>query len=530
VSEVGFFALAERVPDRPALVDPSGRTLAYGQLADWSDRLGRGLREAGMSQGDTLALVLPSGSELLALYAAAIRAGLRVVVVNWHLTAGEIAYILDNSAARMIVAHERFADAAGPAAATLPAGARWSVGPIPGFRPLDDLADPTDPADAAEPAHPADRAGKPEDPVPGGQVMFYTSGTTGRPKGVRKILPPVAPELICLSTGIGVRALPLADALASDAVTLVGGPLYHAAPLASAAMALDGGGKVVLMDGWTAEAFLELVERHGVTQASMVPTMFHRLLALPEPVRKAADVSSLRSVSHAGAPCPLDVKRRMIEWWGPIITESYSATEGAGTSVTSAEWLERPGTVGRPSPGVTLRIVDDDGRDCPVGTPGRVYLSQTLWRFEYHGDPEKTDAQRLDGMFTVGDIGYVDDAGYLFLCDRVADVIVSGGVNIYPAEVEGILLEHPAVADAVVVGAPNDEWGEEVRAVVEPAAGVLPTDATAEELIAYCRDRLAHYKCPVAVDFVATVQRDPNGKVRKAAIRDRYWEGRARKI
>jgi long-chain acyl-CoA synthetase len=258
--------------------------------------------------------------------------------------------------------------------------------------------------------------------------------------------------------------------------------------------------------------------------------MFHRLLALPDDTRARADVSSLQVVSHAGAPCPVDVKRRMIDWWGPVLVEAYSSTEGAGTTVTSEEWLRRPGTVGRPSAGVQLVIVDEDGDECRPGEPGLVYLSQAYWEFEYHNDPEKTQAGRRGELYTVGDIGYVDEEGYLFLCDRQADVIVSGGVNIYPAEVEAVLLTHPAVADGVVVGVPSDEWGEEVRAVVEATPGQAADDALALDLVEYCRARLAHYKCPRAVDFVDSLGRDPNGKVRKKPFRDGYWDGGARRI
>jgi long-chain acyl-CoA synthetase len=284
------------------------------------------------------------------------------------------------------------------------------------------------------------------------------------------------------------------------------------------------------MDKWTPERFLELVEEHSVTNATMVPTMFHRLLALPEEVRLAADVSSLRAVLHAGAPCPIHVKRRMIEWLGPIVSESYSSTEGAGTSVTSEEWLRKPGTVGRPTPGVTLKILDEDGHECATGTPGLVYLSPTLWEFEYRGEPERTRGPRRNDLFTVGDIGYLDDDGYLFLCDRQANTIISGGVNIYPAEVEAILLQHPAVMDVAVIGVPNDEWGEEVRAVVEAHDDQPESNGLGAELIEFCRANLAHYKCPKAVDFVRSLERDPNGKLRKGEIRGRYWEGRDRRI
>jgi long-chain acyl-CoA synthetase len=308
------------------------------------------------------------------------------------------------------------------------------------------------------------------------------------------------------------------------------GPFYHALPIAGVVNALDTGGVVAVMDKWTPEGFLELVERHRVTHATVVPTMFHRLLALPEGVRAQADVSSLQAVNHAGAPCPVDVKRRMIEWWGPIITESYSSTEGAGTSVTSDEWLRRPGTVGRPSPGVVIKILNEDGSECPPGEQGLVYMTPSLWEFEYHHDEEKTRAARRQDMFTVGDIGYLDDGGYLFLCDRQADTIISGGVNIYPAEVEATLLQHPAVRDVAVIGVPNAEWGEEVRAVVELHEPVQGTPDLEGELIGFCGDHIARFKCPRAVDFVDTLERDPNGKLRKGALRARYWPQEGRRI
>ena len=268
---------------------------------------------------------------------------------------------------------------------------------------------------------------------------------------------------------------------------LVGAPLYHAAPLAGVATPLDSGASVVLMERWTPESFLELVERDRVTHAWMVPTMFNRLLALDDDVRSKADVSSLQAVIHAGAPCAVEVKRRMIEWFGPILNEAYSSTEGAGTLITAEEWLRKPGSVGRPTVAGTVKVFDEDGRECPAGVEGFVYMAPTLWEFEYLHDPEKTAEARRGGLFTVGDIGYFDEEGYLFLCDRVAEVIVSGGVNIYPAEVENVLLGHPLVADAAVVGVPNDEWGEEVRGIVELRTGVPADDTSEATLIALCR-------------------------------------------
>jgi long-chain acyl-CoA synthetase len=508
--DFGVFAVAARDPERVALVDPAGREVSYGELTSRMNAMARGLRDLGVDAGDTVAALMPNSRELIELYGAAVQSGLTFVALNWHLGADELAYILEDSATRVLVAHERFAGVARDAAER---------------------------AGIAPPVHATDlvdgHSEAPLDQRQSGQIMFYTSGTTGRPKGVRKQFATTPEDDITLLTGIGLRAssfMTNAPAQPEHRVDLACGPLYHAAPFAGACGALDYGALLVMVDRWTPEDFLEKVERYRVTTVSMVPTMFHRLLALPESVRARADVSSLRTVSHAGAPCPIDVKRRMIDWWGPIILEAYSSTEGAGTTVTSQEWLARPGTVGRPSGGVVLRILDEEGNECPPGVPGVVYLSQALWQFDYHNDPDKTSANRKGELFTVGDIGYVDDDGYLFLCDRQADVIVSGGVNIYPAEVEAVLLAHPAVADAAVVGAPSDEWGEQVTAVVEAAPGSSATSELGDQLIEFCRDRLAHYKCPRAVDFVDSLGRDPNGKLRKQPIRDRYWEGRDRKI
>ncbi|MGE0878190.1 MAG: AMP-binding protein [Acidimicrobiia bacterium] len=512
---LGYYTIGREDPHRTALVDPDERTYSFGELVAASNRYSHGLRALGLGANDTVALILPNGVELVEVYGAAIQVGMYTVALNWHLSAPEISYILENSGARAVVAHERFGAVAAEAVVGLVDRERCFAvgGVIDGFRSLQELG-------AGQPADP------PDDRT-AGQATFYTSGTTGRPKGVRKNFGTVAPDEIGLASGIGTVA---AAAPADDWVVLVNGPMYHAAPIAYMATGLDSGATVVLMDRWTPERFLDLVQRYRVNQSGMVPTMFHRLLSLPDDVRENADVSSIKYVLTSGAACPPEVKRRMIEWFGPIINEAYSATEGAGTTVTAQEWLERPGTVGRPSPGVVVRILDADGNDCPPNVPGRVFLSQTMWKFEYLGDPDKTSANRIDDMFTVGDIGYLDEDGYLFLCDRDADIIVRGGVNIYPIEIEGVLLEHPAVADAVVVGAPNDEWGEEVRAVVELKPGVASDSATVDAITDHCRTRLARYKCPTAVDFVDTMPRDPNGKVRKQPIRDRYWHGRTRRI
>jgi long-chain acyl-CoA synthetase len=315
-----------------------------------------------------------------------------------------------------------------------------------------------------------------------------------------------------------------------DGVHLVGSPLYHTAPLVFAGVSMHVGHTLVVMEKWTPEDSLAVMARHRVTTSHMVPTQFHRLLALPDEVKKRYDLSSLRHMIHAAAPCPVDVKRKMLAWWGPTIYEYYAASEGGGTIVTPEEWLKHPGTVGRPWPGSEIRILDDDGNPRPTGEPGTVYMQLGVQDFEYHKDPAKTSANRRDGFFTVGDVGYLNAEGYLFLCDRKIDMIISGGANIYPAEVEAALLAHPKVGDVAVFGIPDDDWGEQVKAVVEPAAGATAGPALAEELLAFCATHIAKYKSPKSIDFIAEMPRDPNGKLYKRKLRDPYWQGRERRI
>jgi long-chain acyl-CoA synthetase len=285
------------------------------------------------------------------------------------------------------------------------------------------------------------------------------------------------------------------------------------------------------MDKWVPEEMLALIERHGVTTSHMVPTQFHRLLALPEEVRGRYDHSSLRHMIHAAAPCPIDVKQRMIGWWGPVIDEYYAASEGGGTVVTTAEWLAKPGTVGKPWPISEIAIFDDEGsRFEASGEIGTVYMAMQTGDFEYHKDKEKTESNRIGKFFTVGDIGFLDEDGFLFLCDRKTDMIISGGANIYPAEIESVLLMHPKVGDAAVFGIPNADWGEEVKAVIEPAQGVEASDDLEAEILSFCSDKLARFKTPKSIDFTDEMPRDPSGKLYKRKLRDPYWEGRTRAI
>ena len=362
------------------------------------------------------------------------------------------------------------------------------------------------------------------DPALGG-TMLYTSGTTGRPKGVYRPRPPAAAGLL----------LQIAQVFKPDGAverSLCTGPLYHAAPLAfGLALPLNAGVGVVMMDGWDAEQALQLIEAHKVSNTHMVATMFQRLLALPEDTRKKYDLGALNFVLHGAAPTPVHVKKAIIDWFGPVVYEYYAATEGGGCFIDSEEWLRKPGSVGRPSPGQVLEVRDDDNVELPRGTTGTVYFkAPDVGRFEYYKDEQKTASAYSGDFFTLGDQGYMDEDDYVFLTGRSSEVIISGGVNIYPAEVDAVLVMHEAVVDAATVGIPNDMWGEEVRAVVQLAEGVEPSQGLQDELVEFTRERLAHYKCPKDVDFDPELPRHDTGKIYRRLVRDRYWADREKKI
>ncbi len=497
---MGVAFAAARTPQRPAVIAPTGdRT--YAELNANANRLVRALRRRGLTAGDSVALLSANRAEFAETYAACTRAGLRLTTVNWHLTPEEAAYIIEDCRARAFVAD--VGSAAVPAVAEV--DVRLAIGgDHAGFEGWDDVLSPEDGADIDDPSL--------------GTAMLYTSGTTGYPKGVHR--PPDPDGLMAAVTLFGYR---------DGDVHLVTGPLYHTAPYNFGLQApLTCGVTTVHMPAWDPERALALIEEHRVTHTHLVPTMFHRLLALPEEVKVRYDVSSLKNVLHGAAPCPVPVKRAMIDWWGPVIWEYYGATEGAATAVDSATWLRKPGTVGLTDPQL-LHIGDEAGDQVPTGEEGLVWIKASdTGRFEYFGDADKTGGAYRGDHFTLGDVGCIDEDGYLFLTDRTANLIISGGVNIYPAEVDAVLLQHPAVADVAVIGVPNDEWGESVLAVVEPKPGV---DVDPDELMAFCRRHLAGFKCPRAVDFVDHLPRDDNGKLYKRRLRVRYWaEGASRKV
>ncbi|GFH34522.1 acyl-CoA synthetase [Streptomyces pacificus] len=510
----GFWAQAAADPARTVLIAPGGEEWTAGRLHGDVNRLVHGLRAAGLRRGDAFAVVLPNGVEFLTAYLAATQAGFYLVPVNHHLTGPEIAWIVADSGARVIIAHARFGAAAAAAAdeAGLPADRRYGVGGVDGFRPYTALLD-------GQPAvPPADRTL--------GWVMNYTSGTTGRPRGIRRPLPGTPPEQTHLGGFLGIFGIRPFD----GNVHLVCSPMYHTAVLQFAGASLHIGHRLVLMDKWAPEEMLRLIDTHACTHTHMVPTQFHRLLALPEDVRARYDVSSMRHAVHGAAPCPAQVKRAMIDWWGGCVEEYYAASEGGGAFATAEDWLKKPGTVGRAWPISELAVFDDDGNRLPPGEVGTVYMKMSTGGFSYHKDEAKTRRNRIGDFFTVGDLGLLDEDGYLFLRDRKIDMIISGGVNIYPAEIESVLLGHPAVADAAVFGIPHADWGEEVKAVVEPAEGHAPGPGLSAAILAHCEHRLAGYKRPRSVDFVGTMPRDPNGKLYKRRLRDPYWEGRDRPV
>jgi len=504
---VRLFEVADRDPDRVALRDDR-RERGFGELVGRIHRLARLLRdELGLRPGDPAAFLLGNRIEALELTHAAVLAGIWLTPVNRHLREGEIAYVLRDSGARIVFADDGHADRARAAGA--PRVLR--------------VGEELDGALAAVSGEPWPLSG------PAGGVMVYTSGTTGRPKGVRRARPGNAGEAFEAQARAGA-----AVGLDGSGPHLVTGPVYHAAPLLFAVYDQLNGAPVRVMPRFDERALLRHLAEEGVHHTHLVPTMFVRLLRLPEEERLGFRAPELHHVLHGAAPIAPAVKREMIAWWGPILVEYWGGSEGGVTTlVDSREWLARPGTVGRPLPHYEVFAVGEDGERLPPGEVGLLYSRhRALSRpFEYHGAPEKTrSAYRSDGSFTLGDVGSVDGEGYVFLADRASHTIISGGVNIYPAEIEAVLQEHPAVGDVAVFGVPDGEWGETVVAAVEPAPDAVPGETLARALLDFARGRLAGYKVPRRIEFHPTLPRTPVGKIELRALRDPHWRGRARRI
>jgi long-chain acyl-CoA synthetase len=500
--------LALERPNEIALRDPD-RTLRWAELDDALNRTANALLASDLGPDHRIAVFAENAAETAIAHMGGLIGGASTVPVNFHLTAEEVAYILEDSDTRVLFVGpdtaERGVEAAREAGVETVVG--WRCDGVEGVKPWTDWL-----AEASNADPPVDHAPRPN--------LLYTSGTTGRPKGTN-----LPPTMFAAGKTVAEHLENVAKGMFAQFGTHgVIGPLYHTGPL-SGSRTLVGGVPVVILGRFDAETTLSAIQDYGIASSVLVPTHFVRMLALPEETRTKYDLSSLKWVAHTGAACPVDVKRAMIEWWGPVLGEAYGASEvGTTCSITSPEWLEHPGSVGRAVPPFEALVVDDEGNELPPNTEGRLYFKDTTGRgVVYHNDPEKSAAAHLrPGVFTLGEIGYMDDEGYVFITDRFSDMIVSGGVNIYPAEAEQILINHPGIADVACIGVPHAEMGEELKALVIPADPAHPPEAA--ELIAWIRGQISTYKCPRTVEFVPDLGRNSMGKINKRKLRAPYWE------
>jgi long-chain acyl-CoA synthetase len=505
-------------PEQPAFIMANtGETITFGEYEARCNRLAHLYRDLGLGRLDHVAFLMENNPRLLEAEGAAERTGLYYTCINAYLAAEEAAYIVNDSEAQVLITSAAKQGVAAELPDLCPKVRRFLMcdGTIPGWESYEEAV-----------------SGYPDEPVADeklGAAMLYSSGTTGQPKGILRPLADVHPgEPMAI-----MEFVKFMFRFREGQIYLSPAPLYHSAPQASVSATMRLNSTSVIMERFDPEQWLQLIERYGVTHCQMVPTMFSRLVKLPEETRRRYDLSSLEVIIHAAAPCPVPVKEAMIEWLGPKIIEYYGATEANGfTFCDSHEWMAHPGTVGKPVLG-ELVILDDDGNSCPVGTPGTVWFRGAT-SFEYYNDPAKTAESRKEEdagvMSTVGDVGYVDEDGYLYLTDRKSYMIISGGVNIYPQETENLLITHPKVADAAVIGVPNEDLGEEVKAVVQLEAGVAPGDETERELIDFCHEHLARFKVPRSIDFTEELPRLPTGKLYKRLLRDQYWAGHTTRI
>lgn len=529
---------AQQAPDRMAVTTVYGER-TFGELNSRINQLARVFRQAGLQPDDAVALLLVNRCEFLEVYYAAMRTGLRVTPINWHLTGEEAAYVVENCEAKAFVADAECADAAKQALhqADRVEIALAVAGEIEGFEDYGEVVDKQFSHNIENPSS--------------GSQMLYTSGTTGRPKGVYRDRLALRQAAAAQAAAQPDPAAPAAAARAPAAQATAGraggaaaynpetdralctGPGYHAAPLAFNILSpIAQGVGIVMMDRWDAQECLRLVAEHKITHTHMVATMFHRLLNLPQEVRSKYDTSSLRYVLHGAAPCPVHVKQAMMDWLGPVIYEYYAATEGGGGFfIGPQDWLKKPGSVGKAPETNNNKIVDDEGNQLPQGEIGTIYFeAPQIGRFEYFKDSKKTADSYMGDFFTLGDMGYFDADGYLFLTGRSADTIISGGVNIYPLEADNVLLKHPAIADVCTIGIPSEEWGEEVKSVVQLNEGYSESNDMEAELISFCREGLPAYKSPRSIDFVAELPRLPSGKIQRRKVREPYWAGMDKQI
>ena len=512
---------ASKNPGKPAVIygpqerGGAERVESYGELEERSRRIGVLLRSLGLGPGDGVAVLMANDDEFMDIFWAAHRVGLYFTPVNWHLQVDEVEYIVDNCDAKVLVAHQRFGDLASKATAnndrlvkTISVG-----GEISGFESLESLlSDVPKEVELGEEFE--------------GSIMLYSSGTTGRPKGVRRPLAKVpAGDPLTNLASLAIAGL---FGLVEDDRYLSPAPLYHAAPLVYTAAQQRIGATSIILRRFDPEEALRMIDRYRVTTSQWVPAHFHRLVRLPQEAKEKYDVSSLRVAVHAAAPCPIPLKEQMIEWWGDAIVEYYAGTEGGGTMIRADEWMDHKGSVGRHMAQGTIHILDDQGKAITdAGAEGNIFFEapdDEASRFRYHKDEEKTLTTYRGKLFTLGDVGYLDADGYLYLTDRQSHMIISGGVNIYPQETENYLIMHPEVDDVAVIGVPSADMGEEVKAVVIPVDGREAGLALAQELIEYCRDGIAHYKCPRSIDFVDELPRTETGKMAKRKLRDLYWK------
>src|SRR6516225_11051837 len=500
--------IREHVSDKPAVIlHPSGTAVTFAELEARTNRLAHHFRKSGLREGDTVAVILENNEHIHPVMWAARRSGLYYATINTHLTAAEAAYIVDNSGAKAVIGSRATREMCEGLADYLPAGLPRLLmiadGDLPGWERYPECV-------ARQPDTPI------EDEIEG-DLLQYSSGTTGRPKGIRRELPHLPP-----ADAPGMMSALVGFWMDPDAVYLSPAPLYHTAPSVWSMSIQAGGITTVVMEKFDAEGALDAIQRYRVTHGQFVPAMFVRMLKLPEAVRNSYDLSSLKRVMHAAAPCPVQIKQQMMDWWGPIVDEYYASSEAIGSTLISAEdWLAHPGSVGKPMLG-GVHILDKVGNELPPGEPGEIYF-EGGYSFEYLNDPSKTAASRdKHGWVTVGDVGYLDQEGYLFLTDRRHHMIISGGVNIYPQEAENLLVTHPKVLDAAVFGIPDDEMGQRVMAAVQTVDPADAGDQFAEELLAWLRDRLAHYKCPRSVAFEEQLPRTDTGKLYKNILIEKY--------